>query len=586
MEFDPSFFIDTVAKGIDAKLLQYDTKNIVKCFDTINITNVLNTYFNKNTDKIFNNACVINILKDKYRYDSVVDELKKISIYNFMHIKATYWKERKKFESDMTLILKFLRQFNENVNDNAISIDIFSDINNKDIYIQDGPLACYCSHLRAMMYGYLNFEDYTIVIEDDIDIVNTENIETYLKMIPNDWHVICMNAIPKNRTYDGEFYKFTDHFHSTHFYIIRNSCMPKIFENMYPIYDQVDVLLSNMINEINIYNIPNTIFQKTLSTNTQNNLHCIFNSPNYEVVREQINNVSNHINYFIDIILSSIDDNNKKQLNYYLMYDVIYNNITGQSNNSEQNEEIVYDIYDTERFQSLCKSIGFIIQCSVKGINVKNISIGHAKQIIKILYGFELHNTIDIKYNKKIYALTYGASSHVYISEDMKYIIKKYDKKMRWTYNNMTTNDMFLNEIEMLKNTDILLEYDIDEMKIWMNYEGESLYDNFRLNEIDDWKEQITKIFSEMDMNKIYYPEFRLHNILIKNNKIKFADYGLARVLTDETNEINCKNFIEILEILGSKFLENDQYRRYELYHTFLNNVKIHKSKDYEKNIF
>jgi hypothetical protein len=53
----------------------------------------------------------------------------------------------------------------------------FSEINDPNIYIQDGPLACYCSHVRGMIYGHLNFEDYTIIIEDDAFISNTENIE-------------------------------------------------------------------------------------------------------------------------------------------------------------------------------------------------------------------------------------------------------------------------------------------------------------------------------------------------------------------------------------------------------------------------
>ena len=112
--------------------------------------------------------------------------------------------------------------------------------------IQDGPLGCYCSHLRAMIYGYINFEKYTIIVEDDISITNTENIEKYLKCIPDDWDIICVGAIGKNKIYDEPYYKFTDEFHSTHFYIINHKCMDKLFRHMYPITDQVDVLVSEI----------------------------------------------------------------------------------------------------------------------------------------------------------------------------------------------------------------------------------------------------------------------------------------------------------------------------------------------------
>ena len=38
----------------------------------------------------------------------------------------------------------------------------------------------------------------------------------------------------------------------------------------------------------------------SVSTNTQNNLHCIHTSPNYEVVREQFEIMHNMVNFFID----------------------------------------------------------------------------------------------------------------------------------------------------------------------------------------------------------------------------------------------------------------------------------------------
>jgi hypothetical protein len=38
---------------------------------------------------------VINLEKDVIRYKSVVSELQKIGMEGFVHLKATYWKEKK-----------------------------------------------------------------------------------------------------------------------------------------------------------------------------------------------------------------------------------------------------------------------------------------------------------------------------------------------------------------------------------------------------------------------------------------------------------------------------------------------------------
>lgn len=57
-----------------------------------------------------------------------------------------------------------------------------------------------------------------------------------------------------------------------------------------------------------------------------------------------------------------------------------------------------------------------------------------------------------------------------------------------------------------------------------MEYAGISLYDNFYLP--PNWKEQIREIFSELDANGIYYPEFNIKNILVskEENRIRFMD--------------------------------------------------------------
>ena len=212
-------------------------------------------------------------------------------------------RNKNQLEKDLTNILKFIKNYNNDVIDNDIKINEFSEIDNPGVHIQDGPLGCYCSHLRAMIYGYLSESDYTIIIEDDISITNTENIQKYLPQIPNDWDVICLNSRGKNVRYEEPFYKFVDEFHSGHFYIIKNKCLPRIFKGMYPMTDQVDVLLSDMHKDLNIYNIPDTVYQKNLETNTQNNLDIIFSSPNYIPVTDALNRSEEILNYYANLFI-------------------------------------------------------------------------------------------------------------------------------------------------------------------------------------------------------------------------------------------------------------------------------------------
>ena len=205
-----------LATGVDAKILQYEENALEISDDKIDLIEILGGK---------QNCILINMEKDVERYHTSVNQLKKVSIQNFVHLKGTNGRDKNKesLEKDLTYILNFISQFNSDIEPKEIKINEFSEINDKGVHIQDGPLGCYCSHLRALIYGYLNYEDYTIICEDDISITNTENIQKYIKQIPNDWDVICLNSRAKNISYgDLPFYKFTDDFHSGHFYIVKN----------------------------------------------------------------------------------------------------------------------------------------------------------------------------------------------------------------------------------------------------------------------------------------------------------------------------------------------------------------------------
>jgi hypothetical protein len=571
---------------------------------------------------------MINIAKDTIRYQSAIKEFEKISFNNFVHLRATYWKERTKMLDDLKMVLSFLSNFNKEIDNEMIKnlcINDFSEVNNPKIKIQDGPLACYVSHLRAMIYGYLNFNDYTIIVEDDVSICNTKKMETYLEQIPNDWGVICMNSMPLNTYYSKPFYKYTDLFHSTHFYIIKNSIMPEIFKNMYPIPDQVDMLIARLNNTINIYNIEDTVYQKNFSTNTQNNLNAIFNGPSYQPIRNYMLSLRNNIQAYIDTILNDnvkVFNNNLKDRNPFivssiysdLIYNTIINNYSYQKSNynSETKLDVTIVKYENEYthandpnfvtkddfFKNIYYDSYRVINCVVKGKDIHDEAYKLTEKVFRIINSFTLHNTIDLEFNEIMKAYGYGSSSNVYLLEKSKVIVKVYSSYLRWQcpqHNNI--DEIFDKEVENLEKLSLLISADKNTKSIKMKYLGESLYDDFNLP--NDWKHQLEVHFNLMDSKGIMYPEFNLRNILVLNDKIHLIDYGLSNV-NDLSKNDNCTTFIKLIEKINDKYLEidesdnlfygdenallNKQEMKKIYYKTFISNAQFYDT--YPGNIF
>lgn len=558
-----------IATGVDAKIMQYEEHATDISTDKIDIIDILGGK---------QNCILINMEKDVDRYKNSIKEFEKVNIKEFVHLKGTDGrnKDKSNLEKDLTYILNFLSQFNSSITPKQIRINQFSEINDINVQIQDGPLGCYCSHLRALIYGYLNYQDYTIICEDDISIVNTDKIKKYITQIPDDWDIICLNSRAKNTNYDEPFYKFKNDFHSLHFYIVKNSSMPKIFEGMYPMFDQIDVLISNLFPKLNIYNIPETVYQKNIKTNTQNNLHIIFSSPNYIPVKDAIMDTERILNHFANLILPDNSENNNLIIKN-LMYDVIYNLILTDNNNEKgthiENYKFDNPYTETEEYILLEKSIGFILQCSKKGINPKLVSSAISNSCLFTLSKFTLHNTyID---NNIVKSLNFGSTAHTYKCGNL--VIKQYNDLLRWAcegHNNI--NEIINREVDILKHISTLnISPKISShegLRITMSYEGQSLYNDFNLPK--DWKRQITDIFSKLTNNNIYYPEFRLQNILVDNNKISFVDFGMAQIKKDCDNTTNLNRFISYISTLEEKFKTITSIdERQRLISTFLINI-------------
>jgi len=554
-----------IATGVDAKILQYEENALDISDDKIDLIEMLGGK---------QNCILINMEKDVQRYHTSVEQLKKVSIQNFVHLKGTDGRNKNKesLEKDLTYILNFISQFNSEIEPKEIKINEFSEINDSGVHIQDGPLGCYCSHLRALIYGYLNYEDYTIICEDDISITNTEKIEKYITQIPDDWDVICLNSRAKNISYgDLPFYKFTDDFHSGHFYIVKNKCLPEIFKGMYPMSDQVDVLLAGLVNKLNIYNIPDTVYQKNIKTNTQNNLDIIFSSPNYKPVTDSLNNSEEILNKLANKILPNNQLRNEIIVKI-LMHDVLYNFILLTDDEIEKSGENIENYQfdnkykEEEDFILLVKYITFFLQCSRKGIDPRLTAESLANVCLFTLNKFtEKHNSEDIK------AYGFGSTAHTYKIGNT--LLKKYNDKLRWSteghdnVDNIIDKELkILTKIKHINGTPNLIWN--DERSILMSYNGESLYNDFNIP--IDWKEQVTKIFSDLTDSGIFYPEFRLQNILVLDGKITFVDFGLAEFRNDCDNTVNLKKFINYLGLMEERFRNvNDIDELHRLISTF-----------------
>ena len=253
------------------------------------------------------------------------------------------------------------------------------------------------------------------------------------------------------------------------------------------------------------------------------------------------------------------------------MYDVIYNFILLTDDEIEKSGENMENYqfdnkYKEEDFILLVKYITFFLQCSRKGINPKLAAESLANVCLFTLNKFtEKHNSEDIK------AYGFGSTAHTYKIGDK--LLKKYNDKLRWSteghdnVDNIIDKELeILTKIKHINGTPNLIFS--KDRSIYMSYNGESLYNDFNLP--TNWKEQVTKIFSDLTDNGIFYPEFRLQNILVLDGKITFVDFGLAQFRNECDNTVNLEKFINYLGLMEDRFRNvNDIDELHRLISTF-----------------
>jgi hypothetical protein len=399
-----------------------------------------------------------------------------------------------------------------------------------------------------------------------------------------------------NTSTDAAIHKITEEFHSIHFYIINNKCLPRLFAKLGNVYEQIDVLFSDLRHEFNFYNIHYSVHQRSISTNTQNNLYTIFKSENYIFLSSQIKQIRENIKYLIDYIIPGNKYN--EQLSYNILFDIVIYYIVHF--NSAPLTSNIYKFYNPDsyiytsltEYKNIVKSLTYVLQCTKKGINVMNESINLINNIIFTICYFSSHNSLDPIYKKNIKAYSYGSSGTIYIIKSANIIIKKYHDFLRYENTaGLDITDIYNREIYNLRKLGLLIHRDDETRTIYMPFMGVSLYDDFNLP--DDYVDQLTLIFKYLDEMNIYYPEFRLHNILNNNNKLTFIDFGGVyknnndnldllcesfsniNITSKSLNENNLKDFIFMLTLLKNRFHNETKFRQYIIYETFINNIKL-----------
>ena len=429
----------------------------------ISLPKLLKCHFKKKG--VLSNCFLINLKKDTERLKSSQNELKKLEI-DYTCLDATYWKNESQFTVEFYIVLEFLSGFNKAIDLDKTKFNDFSEPQDHNIKIQDAPLACFCSHVSAMIHGYQSNKDYTIICEDDISVEGLDLIQNCIPMIPNDWDIICLNSLPIDgiNKCKSHFYKFTDTFYHLHFYIVRDRCFETIFENLYPITDQIDILIGNLHDKLNIYNIPNTVFQRGFITNVQNNLHLVYNTPVYKKVVKEFEELGNIVLNLVNTCLLQNEENNLN-ITSKILQDVVYNNIFNDlkcvetiTTSSRKEEKYPCD----EVYNQLNKIVGYLTR---NGQNFHNFIQHMINEIDFILSSFTMHNKYSDRFEYIFKAYNFGSSASVYKCD--REIFKVYNERLRWkNEGHDNIREIFHKELELLKKIDPDIEVDEESLTL------------------------------------------------------------------------------------------------------------------------
>jgi len=201
--------------------------------------NILHNYF----DDIY----IITLPQRKEYIKTIMDDLKINPIY---------------FEA----IDKNRIDYNKLLNNNFILKDYYKPTNH-------GRIACHYSHMKILETFLKTDKKSCFIFEDDISPINIEYkdynniIKNSLDNLPSDWDIIKLGRCWDNCT---KMDKINEHLYRVyspkcrHAYGVSRKGAKKILDNTIPMYNNGDVMISNLIKEKNIicYAIVPSIFNQ------------------------------------------------------------------------------------------------------------------------------------------------------------------------------------------------------------------------------------------------------------------------------------------------------------------------------------
>jgi len=150
---------------------------------------IMNHFLSKNEDKdwqVNNKINIKNILGLKnnnillLNNNNLFNELDKLSIDKYITIHTINYRDINKLVNELNnIFISFNKLSNKT---NPVKINKFLEIIDDNIKINNKELARYCDHINSMIYAYLHFNDYVIIIEDNIIIENILMIKIQLKL--------------------------------------------------------------------------------------------------------------------------------------------------------------------------------------------------------------------------------------------------------------------------------------------------------------------------------------------------------------------------------------------------------------------
>ena len=119
-----------------------------------------------------------------------------------------------------------------------------------------GAVGCALSHIKIWQHLLSSEEEVIHVLEDDAVMADTvENINDYIRSVPEDWDVIYLGfhrhyLFPRSDiSISSNVYKINTHTFQTHSYIINKKGARKLLSKAFPIIHHIDAYMSFMAME-------------------------------------------------------------------------------------------------------------------------------------------------------------------------------------------------------------------------------------------------------------------------------------------------------------------------------------------------